>query len=182
MLSKGVTLIELIIGIAIISVLFGLGLPSYGAWIQNSQIRTAAESIQNGLQLARAEGVRRNSNVELEFDALPASSWTVRIAVTGGGGEQIQRRPVENTANSTLTMFTGAPGAHVADSDAGMITFNGLGRVIANRDAIPTFSRVDIDSTVLAAEESRELSVRAGTGGDVRMCDPQAVTGDPRAC
>jgi len=180
---RGVTLIEMMIAIAVIALLMGLGMPSYSAWIQNQQIRTAAEAVKNGMQLARAEAVRRNANVELEFDALPASRWTARIAIAGGGGEQIQRRPSEDSPNSTLTMFTGAPGAHVADSDARMITLNGLGRVIANRDAIPTFSRVDIDSTVLAAEESRELSVRAGIGGDVRMCDPQVTTiGDPRTC
>ena len=58
--QQGVTLIELLTALIIIGLLFGLGVPSFGGWIQNAQIRTAAEAIQNGLQLARVEAVRRN--------------------------------------------------------------------------------------------------------------------------
>ena len=47
----GVSLLELMIAIAIGSVLLMLGIPSFKSWIQNTQTRTAAESILNGLQI-----------------------------------------------------------------------------------------------------------------------------------
>ena len=50
------TLIEMLIGLVILGVLMALGVPSFFAWLQSTQVRNAAESIQNGLQLARAEG------------------------------------------------------------------------------------------------------------------------------
>ena len=41
--------------------------PSFSDWIRNTRIRTAAEAFQNGLQLARAEAVRRNAWVRFQI-------------------------------------------------------------------------------------------------------------------
>ena len=60
---KGVTLIELLIGMAILALILGLGLPSISTWMQNTQLRSAADAVQSGLQLARAEAVKRNTSV-----------------------------------------------------------------------------------------------------------------------
>ena len=46
-------------------------MPSTGAWIRNSRLRTAAESISDGMQQARNEAVRRNQPVEF----LPGLRW-----------------------------------------------------------------------------------------------------------
>ena len=48
-------------------ILFIMGVPSFKNWIQNAQIHTATEAIQNGLELARAEAVRRNSLVRFQL-------------------------------------------------------------------------------------------------------------------
>jgi len=56
--QQGVTLIELMVGIAILATLLAMGIPAFTGWIQDTQVRTAAESILNGLQTARAEAVR----------------------------------------------------------------------------------------------------------------------------
>ena len=57
-------MIEMMIGVALLGILFGLAAPNFKAWLMNSRIRNAAESIQNGLQRARAEAVAQNTNVE----------------------------------------------------------------------------------------------------------------------
>ena len=62
--EHGFSLVELMVTVAVLSLLMTLAVPSFAEWIQNSRIRTAAESIQNGLQVARAEAVRRNARVE----------------------------------------------------------------------------------------------------------------------
>jgi type IV fimbrial biogenesis protein FimT len=65
--ETGFTLVELLIGVTIMGILLVMGLPSFKSWVQNTQIRTATEAIQNGLELARAEAVRRNTQVRFQL-------------------------------------------------------------------------------------------------------------------
>lgn len=171
--AHGFTLVELMIAITVIGLLLVLAMPGYRAWIQNTQIRTAAESIQNGMQRARAEAVRRNTRVAFILDpATTGSSWQV-VVVTGG--EVVEARAAgEGSANVSRTVQPGG---------ATTVTFGSLGTVVTNSPASASLASVELDSTVLDATESRELRVTIGAGGNVRMCDPQLTTGaDPRAC
>lgn len=166
---KGVTLIELMITLVVLGVLVFLALPSYTAWIQNTQIRTAGESILSGLTLARGEAARRNVAVELKMDA--GSGWTARISSTG---EVIQSRVAEEgTSSATVTITP-------AGSDR--VTFSGLGRLTTNDDGSVPFTEVKIDSTRIPAADSRELCVMVNSTGMVRMCDPNVTGSDTRAC
>jgi type IV fimbrial biogenesis protein FimT len=123
----------------------------------------------NGLQLARAEAVRRNSGVQLAFDA--SGGWTANVVA---GGEVIQARPAgEGSANVAVAILP---------AGADTVTFNGLGRVVLNADGSSSIAQLDFDSTALVAAQSRELRVAISTGGVPRMCDPQLSAGDPRAC
>lgn len=166
--QSGVTLIELMIGIALLALLLFVGVESYRIWIQNTQVRTAAEAILNGLQLARGEAVRRNDNVHIVLSG--GTGWTVSVASTG---EAIQSRTDgEGGQNAKLT---------VTPAGATTVTFNGLGRVVTNLDGSPSISQVEVSSLTLADAETRKLQVRVGVG-DIRMCDPQLSAPDPRAC
>jgi type IV fimbrial biogenesis protein FimT len=136
--------------------------------MQNMQTRSTAESILNAMQLARAEAVRRNNNVQL---TLAGTGWTVTVVPTG---EQIQARPAEEA--SVTTTVTIAPAGATA------VTFNSLGRVQPNTDGSPSLAQVDVGSSVLVAPESRELRNTVGLGGNIRMCDTQAPAGDTRSC
>jgi type IV fimbrial biogenesis protein FimT len=180
--DAGLTLIELMIAIAILGLVVTFALPSYSTWIQNTQVRNAAEAIQNGMRLARTEAVRRNTMVQFVMGA--GAAWTVNaIDAAGVVAEQIQSHNAsDGTSTATLTLFSGSP--PVADSTATRLTFNGLGRVIANPGGAATLTQVAVDSSVLAEGDSRELQINVGVGGDVRMCDPHVDpdTDDPRKC
>ena len=63
--TKGFSLIELVVAIAIMGVIMSLGLPALTTYSRNLKLRAAAESFMAGLQLARGEAVRLNSSVEL---------------------------------------------------------------------------------------------------------------------
>jgi type IV fimbrial biogenesis protein FimT len=166
------TLIELMIGLAIFGILMFLGLPSYSAWIQNTKIRNAAESVQIGLQLARSEAVRRNTDVQLVFGA--ASGWSVSVVATA---ETVQSR--SSGQGSVGVTVTRTPAA------ATTVTFNSLGRIGTNADGSPTLTQVDFDvpPALLDAAASRELRVTLSSGGRMRMCDPNvADIADTRSC
>ena len=174
--SSGFTLIELMITIAIFSITLTFGVSSYRTWVQNNQIRNAAESIQNGIQRTRAEAVKCNANVAFTLGA--ASSWTVTHAGACGslaaGSTLESRASSEGSKNVTVT---------AAPVGATTITLSSLGAVVANADASATLTQVDLDSSVLDPADSRDLRVTIGLGGIVRMCDPNLAAGSsPQAC
>ncbi|TAN81354.1 MAG: prepilin-type N-terminal cleavage/methylation domain-containing protein [Gallionella sp.] len=167
---SGFSLTELMVGIAIMGILLGLAMPSFRIWLQNSQIRNAAESVQNGIQRARAEAVARNTNVEFVLGV--DSSWVVRVANPVSVIES--RASTEGSQNVTRT---------VLPAGATTITFSNLGAVATNADASAALAQVDLDSPLLSAADSKDLRVTVGVGGNARMCDPNLASGSsPRAC
>ena len=63
--QSGFSIIELMVAIVILVITLSIAVPSFSQFILNTQIRSAAESIRNGLQLARAEAIKRNEVVSL---------------------------------------------------------------------------------------------------------------------
>jgi type IV fimbrial biogenesis protein FimT len=168
--SRGFSLIELLIGLALIGILSVMAVPAYQFWIKNVQIRNAAEGVLNGLQLARAEAVRRNALVQLIFTTATGSGWTISTVV---GGTEIQARSANEGSESALVTIT--------PLGADRITFNGMGWLATNNNGSPTITRIDVASTMVGTE-IRALRVTVGAGGVMKMCDPAVAAGDPRAC
>jgi type IV fimbrial biogenesis protein FimT len=167
--ERGMTLIEIMITLAIMGILMMIGMPSFNTWLANTQVRTGAEGLTNGLQLARAEAVRRNGNISFVLGT--NTGWTVSVV---SSGEVIQSRSEDDgSKNATVT---------VTPAGATTLTFNGYGRVTTNADASASITRIDVGSSTLPASETRALRITLGSGGNVRMCDPALASGDPRAC
>lgn len=151
----------------IVAILASLAFPSFQSMLANAQIRTAAQALHDGLQLARVEAIRRNERVVFVKDT--ESGWTISTVT---GGNTLQTRPyTEGSKTATVT---------VTPNGATQVTFNSLGRVI---DSTP-ISQLDIDVpvSVLPAASSQNLRITVTTGGAIRLCDPNAATGTGRAC
>lgn len=181
MAPRGFTLIELIVAITILGVLVVLGIPSFTEWIHNTQVRNAAESALNGLQVARSEAVRRNGFTQ--FILGPGTGWRV-IALTppsGGVGAACQETAVIQRRDSG----EGSSSANVTVTPAGLttVTFTPLGWVGSGTSSCGNpITQLDFDSSTLTAARSRELRIIITAGGGIRLCDPQVAAGDPRAC
>jgi type IV fimbrial biogenesis protein FimT len=172
----GFTLIELMIGITVMAIVLALGMPNYSVWIQNTRLRNAAESILNGLQLARSEAVRRNTSVQFTLGA--GSSWTVGcVTASADCPAAIQSRSTGEGSSTAIT---------VAAADGTPIVFNNFGRMTApvlGAGVNSTAINVDVDAAVLSAAQSRDLRITINVGGNIRMCDPTvADSTDSRAC
>jgi len=178
----GFTLIELIIAVAIFSITLTFGVSGYRTWVQNSQIRNAAESIQNGIQRARGEAVKCNANVSFALGA--ATSWTVTHVTacgtdpSGAAGTTVESRSSGEGSKNVIVPVHGA--VDKDGNDATTITFSNLGTVA---DPATALRQIDLSSSVATAE-LRDLRVAIGPGGNSRVCDPNldAASTDPRRC
>jgi type IV fimbrial biogenesis protein FimT len=175
--AAGMTLIELLIGFTIVGVLLALGVPSFTAWLQNLQVRNAAESIFNGLQLARGNAVQRNKSVTFTMNG-PDSSWAVTIDSPSA---------IETAAVQSRSAAEGTPNAQVSVLGPAVlpvvVSFNGLGQT--NLAQLTTIQITNPTGGACGAGTGnmRCLNVTVAVGGQIKMCDPLIVTaGDSRKC
>ncbi|OQW68581.1 MAG: type II secretion system protein GspH [Proteobacteria bacterium ST_bin12] len=174
--QAGFSLVELMVTVAIIGILASFAAPSFRAWIQNTKVRTAAESILNGIQKARTEALMRNAPVRFTLGA--NSAWTVGcvtvVADLNGDGVDDCPATIEtrsnNEGNTSAAIISPTPGG------ATQAVFNNLGvksTAVANQ-----LTQVGVNFT----GADRNLNITLGTGGTVRLCDPNANVSDPRRC
>lgn len=172
--QRGMSLVEAMIALVIAAILVATAMPMYSTWVQNTQIRTGAEAILNGLQLARSEALNRNANVQFEMTGAADTGWRVSLAADG---TVIQTRSAG--AGSASAMATVTP------AGTAFVTFNALGRRLAtNADGTVPIDRIDIASSIASFTGGRNLRVTISAGGQVRMCDPDSSipAGDTRRC
>jgi type IV fimbrial biogenesis protein FimT len=203
--QKGFTLIELMVAIVIMGVVLVVGIPSFRTWIENGQIRTGANSLFNGLNLARGEAIRRNETVQFRFDPAFKSTWAVCQADNAGAqtfnlcfplvpagnnalGANVLHANFDHSKSSNVQIGTsnvmgdprGAPLTAGLGANASTVTFDGLGRLTGANNAV----RVDIINPKIAAAKMRRLVIQIFIGGEVRECDPDLGLSntDPRRC
>lgn len=80
MVERGMSLVEVMVTLAIAAVLLGLGLQFFGTMLATTHTRAAADSIAAGLQLARAEAIKRNAPMRFQLVSVMTSSCTYNPA------------------------------------------------------------------------------------------------------
>jgi type IV fimbrial biogenesis protein FimT len=172
--QKGISLIEILVAVAIVAIVMALGIPAYTLWIQNTQIRTAAESVLAGLQTARNEAIRRNAPVQFKLNEPGTTAWRVNFKIDPDTNPLRTRVAEEGSPNATI--IVDPPGADT-------VTFSALGRVVDNADASAPLSTIEVDNPTITVEaDRRKLRIVIPTGGAIRMCDPKVTADDPRRC
>lgn len=182
-LNAGWSLIEMIIGLSIVAILIAVSAPNISAWVNNTQIRTAAESLQNGLQLARAEAVRRNTNVSFylvntteKACAVSADNANWIVALTNPEGAC-------DNADNVIQKYSSADGGSRTSiaSNQSTITFNGLGRATTGANSI-CVGITDVNISCVADEPEHPIAVQVSAGGQIKMCRTSRPEGDPQRC
>lgn len=191
----GFSLIELMVAITLFGILIALGAPSFSTWIQSSQVRTGAESLMNGLQLARAEAVRLNTQVRFNLNtASGLVDWEVCSTASSPcpAANIIQQRSnTEGSVNARIGVYNNGDGNNAASYttiiSAGNelpahVTFNGLGRTVS--DGANNVVRIDVTNAVNTSARRMVITVSL-PGGQIHMCDPALTVSnptDPMAC
>lgn len=204
----GFTVIELVVALVVFGVLLAVGLPVFNLWTQNSQVRTAAAAIQNGLQFAKAEAVRRNAQVRFQLTdrldnncaiSTAGNNWVVSFDdPTSACGANLLNEafPVSDTTNNPAPrIIQTKPAAEgggrvLVTADRAVAIFNGFGRLVTVAPATgPQALSIDVDAqnensdgNCSTAGTAKCLRVVVTIGGQIRTCDPTLPTGDPQRC
>jgi type IV fimbrial biogenesis protein FimT len=189
--QRGVTIVEVPIAIAIVGLLMALAAPSATTWIQNNQIRSAADSILNGIQTARIEALKRNTAVSFQLTDAASTAWRVCIydaAADDCSGTQpiiMSKGASEGTPNGKVgveSVFTDTDNVlNPGDGMPAAVTFDSFGRVAP---AAPVnIARVDVRNPTLASGDERRLEIVVTVGGQTYMCDPKlSKATNPQGC
>lgn len=196
--QQGMTLIEIMVALAVFGLLVLMAAPSFSTWIQNTRIRTTAESIQNGVQTARTEALKRNTAVEFALTSLLAAGtdadWVVRCvtAVDDLDGDGVADcpgaavAPAPSVTPDAITQRPATEGSRnvVITSANTTIAFLGTGRVTPTPAAVIAINVTNPSAGSCVADSGsiRCLRVTVSPGGQVRMCDPAFSSSDPRGC
>jgi len=186
----GMTIVEIMVAIGIVAMVLALAGPSARTWIQNTQIRSGAESILGGVKQARFEAIKRNAMVAFELTDPNTTAWHVcffdpvadacdttrpDLATGAPEGSQNARVGVETTFTSYATPLAG--GSNVPS----LVAFDSFGRVAP---ASPSnIARLEVRNPSLAAGDERRLAISIGITGQIVMCDPQiSKASNPQGC
>ncbi len=194
--QAGMSLIELMIGIVVLGILLALGAPTFSRWTQSSQIRNAAEAIHNGLMLARAEAVRRNTAVRFQFVTTTTgacalsdtgANWVVNVGgLPDSPAGACDAAPSDDVAPRIVQVRSAAEGSRNAAVNAGgvsLIIFDGTGQATSGAPAAINVTN-PTGGACAAAGPMRCMRVTVATGGQIRMCDPARALAavDPQGC
>ena len=179
--ARGFTILELMVALTIAALLLTVGLPSFTTFLRNSEIRSTAESISNGLRVARTEATRLNKPVSFTLVGGSDPGWAINEF--NPATATLVQPPIQQYAKLEAGKSSKAV---TTPANAVAVTFNGLGRVISpSAIATPNLQQIDVAS--LVAGEARTLRIYVEDARGIRMCDPDPavkalVPADARAC
>ena len=81
--QPGLSLIELLVGVAIVGLLVMIAAPSFSRFIAVQRLRSISAALVTDIQFVRAEAASRNTEVVLKFVNDPLASTTCYVLLTG---------------------------------------------------------------------------------------------------
>ena len=103
--SKGFTLIEVIVVMVVVGIMAAIAIPGYLNWLPNYRLTGAASDLFSYMQKAKLEAVRRNTDIGITFNTVnpPATGGSYLAFVDDGSGAGgIPGNAVQDGSEATL--------------------------------------------------------------------------------
>lgn len=146
--SRGLTLVELMVGLTIGAFLLMAAAPFFGDYIRNSRLREAGNTLLSEALFAQSEAIKRNGTVRLS-----TGGATLQVIDRGTGGADVVLR--ERTLSGNVT----APAA--------TLDFGTEGRLVP----FGTSGAINLSmSGQTCSDDTRCPGLRVDAGGATRLC------------
>lgn len=150
--KSGFSLIEMLAAIAVLSLLVGVGIPSYYNFLAQKKVRLSTEELNNYMKIAQSQSLNKHSTYYLSLR--PGSSWCFGISDTVAcdcavvnsctvSGVQTRVQSTEYSGQPITLALTGYTGAASNPS----IVFNG-GRGTVSAAGTASFSSAGLSATI----------------------------------
>lgn len=183
----GLTMTELMIVLALSSIVLAIGAPAMGQWVRDIEVRSSAASLIAALHAARSEALTRNTTIRLQLpDVLGRPGWQLSCVQTSARCPALIRQQAIDT--STAVRWGATSLAQMPSFDKPIAAGNALPASIRfdASGAVPGIAMGDdiarIDITHSGGNNDQRMVVLIAPQGMVRLCQPTVSAGHPQHC
>lgn len=148
--TRGFSLMELMIVMLIVGVLMGFAVPAFSDFMQTSRLRSASSGLYEAMVIARSEAIKRGASVAVTPVAGRwADGWSVKSGTT------------------TLKVWQPEAGLTYRDDGSGDITYSLSGRIGGTREiVIYSASNASSAARCVTIDAGGRVSTRVDKDGD----------------
>ncbi len=160
---KGLSLLELMFSLSLLSVLLTIAVPSYQQLIEQRRLRGAAETLAAELQFAKLEAIKTNTTIKVDFTVNNAQTWCYAVSTTQCNCQQshaCQLNGVERVVQSAAF-----PNIAINQTQPwnGTATFN------------PSHGTMNAGGATLYSEHFK-IRVTSSDFGRIKICNPSDLS------
>lgn len=101
---RGLTLIEILVTVAILAIVLGLGIPSMREWMMKQRVSSIAAELVTDLQLARSEAIRTNLQTSVKFNSNATQTCYTIYTGNSFGASCDCTKPIGTACGASVTL------------------------------------------------------------------------------
>jgi len=161
--NKGFTLLELMVAVAVITIVSGLAIPEFTRWVEKQRLAGDARHVYGLFQEARSQAILTGNSVVVSFTTGKGESGTY-LALIDKNGNESQDNGEATVATGHVSSNTTITASSFDPNGTGKLTathtsFNGMGLVTGRNGRVS-----------LSDSQNRTATITLGPAGTSSVC------------